>query len=102
MNALGKAIKRFRLEAGLSHKDVGKLLGVTATPVRHYEQGFALPSFSVLQRMARLFQWTAAEVGHLVLTVEVNHRNRPGPISREEKVETMARLQERSDASGER
>lgn len=48
-------LKRARIYAGLTQKDIGKKLGVTAQSYAQYEQGVRIPKRSTLEKIADAF-----------------------------------------------
>ena len=80
MNVVAEALNRYRTEHGLSQRAMGRLVGMTQVNARLLEMGVSLPSIPTLQRIARLFQWTAYDVGEYVLAVDAKGRHKPGPV----------------------
>ena len=52
---LPKAIRKLRLDAGLTQEQLAIRLGVVKTTIAHYESGDKTPSFENLMKLARIF-----------------------------------------------
>lgn len=51
--ALGEAVRARRQELGLSQREVGRRAGMTQSAVARFEGGGTVPTFPVLDRLAR-------------------------------------------------
>ena len=49
---IGKSIKKYRLEKGLSQKELAELIGCAEITIRQYESGKRQPRLDVLNRIA--------------------------------------------------
>ena len=56
MNSLGETIKSLRTSKRMTQIEFAGRIGVTKSTVSAYENGFRLPSYDVLIRIARLFK----------------------------------------------
>ena len=60
--ALGRNLKRLRLERGLSQQQVGDGLGVQRSTYTYMETGKTLPNALQIARLADIFSVTADEI----------------------------------------
>lgn len=51
--SIGKEIRRFRLEKGLTQKQLGELCGMADSAIRKYESGKIIPKIETLKRIAQ-------------------------------------------------
>ncbi len=56
--AIAEKIKAYRKENGLSQKDFGKLIGVSAQAVCKWEQNFCYPDIIFLPQLALILKCT--------------------------------------------
>ena len=52
---LGSIIKKYRLEMGLTQKELAKMIPVTRQAVSNWENGKAIPDYSALIILSRIF-----------------------------------------------
>lgn len=63
--ALGEAIRRLRLEAGLSQERLAELAGTDLTQVGGIERGVRNPSYTTLLRLAGALETSVGEIATL-------------------------------------
>lgn len=78
MNAIGTALKEYRIKSGISQEALAAHLGVSQSQLGHYEAGENAPTAASLKRIARALKWTARQLGELILGTDYPVRkNRP-------------------------
>jgi transcriptional regulator with XRE-family HTH domain len=60
--ALGEAIRRLRLEAGISQEQLAERAGTDLTQIGGIERGVRNPSYTTLVRLATALETTVGEV----------------------------------------
>lgn len=75
MNLVAEALQAFRRDTGLTQKAVGELLDISQQSERLLESGAQHPSLHTLRLIAKLFNWTAIDVGNFVLTIETKKKH---------------------------
>lgn len=78
MNAIGTALKEYRIKTGISQEALAGHLGVSQSQLGHYEAGENAPTAASLKRIAKALGWTARRLGELVLGSDYpTRKNRP-------------------------
>lgn len=67
MNAIGAAIKEYRIRLGISQRELALQIGISQPHVGHYESGEASPGAPTLRRIALALGWSPKQIGELVL-----------------------------------
>lgn len=60
--AIGKKLRKLRLQTGLSQNKLGELLDITGAGWRHYELGTRIPNDEFKKRIAKHFNKTVDEL----------------------------------------
>lgn len=61
---IGEQIKKYRVAAGISQKELGKRMGVSAAMVAQYENDLRKPKPETIQRFADALQVEQREIGN--------------------------------------
>jgi len=63
--ALGEAVRRLRLEAGMSQEQLAERVGTDLTQIGGIERGVRNPSYTTLQRLAAALETSVGELTSL-------------------------------------
>ena len=67
---IGREIKRYREEKGISQEALAELVGVSRQAVSKWEQGQALPTADNLERLEKALELEEGRLGQMPLRVE--------------------------------
>jgi DNA-binding XRE family transcriptional regulator len=74
VNPVSEALRRYQVDHQITQPQMAELIGLTRRAVQGLEEGSQRPSLRTLRAMARVFQWTPAEVGQVVLSMPMQRQ----------------------------